>query len=147
VKRYRFTLQPVLQVLRAQEDAALRRLVAADGNLRRSQAALLLETERYQAHLGLPGPCDLESFRSSRLDAEHAAGCLATARVDVESSVSASTACRADWSDRARRVAALERLDGRRQSEWWTEFRRQEEVEVNDMVTSRWSNPAPRLPR
>jgi flagellar protein FliJ len=142
VKRYRFSLESVLHVRRTQEESARQQLAAANRDLQQSRAALIAETERYLARTNTPGPCDLDSFRASRLGAEHAAGCVAAARRRVESTGLAATARRAEWSDAARQVAALERLDERRQSEWQTEFRRQEDVEVNDMVTARWSNRA-----
>jgi len=142
MKRYRFSLESVLHVRRTQEESARQQLAAANRDLRRSQAALVAETERYRARTDTPGPCDLDSFRASRLGAEHAAACVASARRSVESTGLAATARRSEWSDAARQVAALERLDERRQSEWQSEFRRQEDVEVNDMVTARWSNRA-----
>jgi flagellar export protein FliJ len=142
VKRYRFSLESVLNVRRTQEEAARQHLAAANLNLWQSRAALITETERYQARTEASGPCDLDSFRASRLGAEHAAGRVAAAHRRVESAGLAATTRRAEWSDAARQVAALERLDERRQSEWHTEFRRQEDVEVNDMVTARWSNRA-----
>jgi flagellar export protein FliJ len=142
MKRYRFSLESVLHVRRTQEETARQQLAAANLDLRQSRAALIGETERYQALRDAPGPCDMDSFRASRLGAEHVAGCVVAARQRVESSGLAATARRAEWSHAAREVAALERLDERRQSEWQTEFRRQEDVEVNDMVTARWSNRA-----
>jgi flagellar export protein FliJ len=142
VKRYRFSLESVLHVRRTQEEAARQQLAAANMDLRRSRIALVAETERYQARTDVLGPCDMDSFRASRLGAEQVAGCVAAARQRVESNGLAATARRAEWSHAAREVAALERLDERRQSEWQAEFRRQEDVEVNDMVTARWSNRA-----
>jgi flagellar biosynthesis chaperone FliJ len=142
VKRYRFSLESVLHVRRTQEETARQQLAAANMDLHRSRAALVTETERYRARTDAPGPCDMDSFRASRLGDERAAGCVAAAHQHVESTGLAASARRAEWSDAARQVAALERLDERRQNEWHTEFRRQEDVEVNDMVTARWSNRA-----
>jgi flagellar biosynthesis chaperone FliJ len=141
VKRYRFSLETVLNVRRTEEQAARQKLAAANHDLRRRGAELVAETERYRRRSDALGLCELDSFRASRLDDEHAAGCLAAAHQGVKSATSAVGSRMAEWSDAATLVAALERLDEHRQGEWRTEVRRKEDAEVNDMVTARWSRP------
>ena len=137
MKRYRFRLESVMHVRRTQEDVARQRLAIANADVRRSYAALGAATGRYQALAETLGPLDVDSFRDSRLSGENSAAGVAAARRRVELAESAAEARRAEWSHAARQVSALERLDERRQSEWWTDFRRQEDVEVDDMVTAR----------
>jgi len=144
MKRYRFSLESVLHLRRAHEEAARQHLATANVDLRRHQAALRAETERYRLRVDSPGPSDLDRFRADRLDAEHAAACVAAAHQGVETARSTVAARQAEWADAARQVAMLERLDERRHREWGDEVRRQEDAEVNDMVTARWSNPAAR---
>ncbi len=138
MKRYRFTLESVLRARRAQEDLARQQLAQANRALRRAQATLADVTAAYDRRPVDRGQIDLAGLHRQRLDGE-----LAAAEVDrrrgqlADAAVEAATHY-ARWTEAARLVAALERLDERRRAEWRLEAQRQEAAAVDDVVTSRF---------
>jgi hypothetical protein len=144
VKRYVNRLGRVLDVRRIQQERA-----RADVLQARTAAGIAELTERqrastYRAHSDPIGPVPYVHHRMDRglyelrglalLDATERVG---EARRQVQDRL-------VDWSEAARRVEALERLDGRRRQEHRHELDRDAEREVDDLVTGRFERGADR---
>lgn len=138
MKRYSFRLEAVLRARRAQEDVARQELARANHQLRRALEHTRAERQRYES-MGTPtGVVEMVQDRQDRVWRELAAGSLHQATRDHEDLSVAAAVHQAAWREAARRVAALERLDGRRRAEHALLVSRAEAAEVDDLVTSRF---------
>lgn len=138
MKRYRFALEPVLRVRRAQEEQARSGLALANRQLRTAEEALAASTEAYRR---LPVPCgvvDVAALALARLHGDLGAAEMDRRRKLVDEAVVAAVTRHAQWTEAARRVAALERIDEHRRAEWQIEEQRHEAAAVDDVVTSRY---------
>ena len=154
MKRYHFSLEAVLRVRRAQEEAA--GFALAHANQQRQRAL----TAHQEALARMPGPPSSSAARriTSRssgnvTSSERRAAAVSIALEAVDAATDEATARLADWSAAAKLVAAVERLDDRRREEWRLEEQRAR-VGRHRRVGHRWmagrhggDGPAPCRPR
>jgi len=138
VKRYQFRLEVVLRLRRAEEEQAKESLMAANRHLRRSVERRDVALGRYRALAAPLGPLGREEFDRERSRATLAADALQAAQRHVTSAAAAAALAQIEWSQAARKVAVLERLDARRRAEHADEERREEVAVVDDIVTLRF---------
>ncbi len=138
MKRYRFNLESVLRVRRVQEDRARQDLAQSNRMLVSARWALA-DASRHYSEVTVPaGLMDQWTFRFGQLKSDLAAAEVERRhRMLVEAAVTAATQ-HARWTEAAKMVAALERLEERRRDEWRAEALRGEAAAVDDVVTSRW---------
>jgi flagellar export protein FliJ len=138
VKRYHFRLEAILRLRAAQEEQARAGLRQAEQDLRAALAARDAELARYRALRRTTGPVPSEEFHKEEVVATLAAATLGVAEREVAVVAEGAVRARVVWSEAARRVAILERLDERRRAEHDEEERRADVVLVDDIVTARY---------
>jgi flagellar export protein FliJ len=138
MKRYRFSLDVVLRVRRAQEEAA--GFALAKANQRRQQAmdAHRSALARCQALVLHQGQQDHASFRHERDVTERRATAVTSTRESLIAATDAATARHAEWSAAATLVAAVERLDERRRQEWRLEVQKAEVAAIDESAIAGW---------
>ena len=135
--RYIFPLATVLRVRRAEERVARARLVAANASLVSAIEERDLAEARYRSAGSLV--VDLASLLAERCQAELAARTLERARRDVSRAAGEAALAHVGWTEAAKRVAMLERLDERRRAEHLVEEGRKEVAMVDDVVAARYA--------
>jgi flagellar export protein FliJ len=139
VKRFKFRLEQVLRVRRIQEDQARAELLTAN---RAAHLAAMHVEERlaaYEARERPAGSQPIEAFERTLFLLDTAAASVGVARATHREAIATVATRRAHWADAQRRVAALERLEGRRREEHIFEMRRAEDQLVDDLVVARHS--------
>ena len=137
MKRYQFRLEKVMKVRRIQQDQARAGVVEAR---RRADEAVAESARRLDAYATCPAPSTAvpaAAFLAARALHELKAQALVIARDGEEAAWEVVSLRLDEWSDAARRVSALERLDARRREEYALELRRDEDAQVDDLVVSR----------
>ena len=137
MKRYQFRLEKVMKVRRIQQDQARAGVVEAR---RRADEAVVESARRLDAYATCPAPSTAvpaAAFLAARALHELKAQALVIARDGEEAAWEVVSLRLDEWSDAARRVSALERLDARRREEYALELRRDEDAQVDDLVVSR----------
>jgi flagellar protein FliJ len=137
VNRYRFRLDSVLRARRVQEDQARQELAQANRRLRTAMEAHRREAQRYgemTTALGALGGLD---FHRERATAELAAATVEAARLVMDAAAAEAATAYTSWTEAARRVAALERLDDRRRAEHRAEELRHEVAAADDLTGAR----------
>jgi len=143
MNRYRFRLESVLRVRRAEEELARQELARANARLRAAMEAHRRESQRYDELQTAPGVLEPVVFLRERAYADLAAATVEAARQAMDAAA-AEAACRyVSWSEAACLVAALERLDDRRRAEHRDEARRAEVAEADDMTSARFATGDP----
>lgn len=145
MSKYRFRLETVLRVRRAEETDAKAALLQANSRLRQMLERRDVAQQRYRrvvAHQ--PVAATAEELRLERWEAELLADALALAQREAMRAAGEAALAQVEWAQAARRVAVLERLDLRRRAEHADEERRKEHRMVDDLVTARYvaSGPA-----
>lgn len=125
MKRTTDRLATVLRVRRVQEQVAAGRLASAEAARRAADAALV------DRRAAVPVP------RTDRQVVELSWAAVDRARLVAASAVDAADRERATWSDAARRVKGLERLDERLRAEARVEELRRQAAVLDDLVTTR----------
>jgi flagellar FliJ protein len=138
MNRYRFRLESVLRVRRAEEELARQELARANARLRAAMEAFRRESERYGALESAPGALDPTGFRQARAYAELAAATVDAARQVMDAAAEEAAGRYVAWSEAATLVAALERIDDRRRAEHREEALRAEVAEADDMTSARF---------
>ncbi len=140
MKRYHFSLEPVLRARRAQEEAARQSLAAANHHLRRAQSRrdAALDAYRIVTSSALRGPGDRDAFFDERSRQLRLAEAVEEASKLVVQCEEETESCYSAWVLAGQRVASLERLDERRRSEWSYSEARAEAASVDDIVNARW---------
>ncbi|HVC69124.1 MAG TPA: hypothetical protein VNC61_02550 [Acidimicrobiales bacterium] len=138
MKRYHFSLEAVLRVRRAQEEAATFALAQANHHRRQAIAAYRAAAVRYEETELNRGEQDLAAFARERDLIERRAATVAAALMAVEAASDEAAARQAEWSAAAQLVAALERLDDRRRSEWRVEEQRAEMAAIDESAIAGW---------
>lgn len=144
MSRYRFRLETVLRVRRAEESDAKGALLRANARLRAALDARDQAQQRYRDVVesqSLSG--SVEQLRRDRWHAEVAARALSDAQREAMRVAGEAALAQVDWAQAARRVAVLERLDLRRRSEHAEGERRAEVGVVDDLVTARYVSDHP----
>jgi flagellar export protein FliJ len=140
--RYRFPLETVRRVRRAEEEAARARLLFANASLVSAIAARDLADAHYRATSS--AVADLASLLEERCRADLAAAALERAKRAVSLAASEAALAHVAWASAAKRVATLDRLDERRRAEHLAEEGRQEVAMVDDIVAARYTMVAER---
>jgi flagellar FliJ protein len=140
VRGYRFRLATVLRIRRMEEETAKLELRAANVALRNAVAARDAADERYRSFTSSKQAiASASELMAERLEAGLLAEQVAaTQRRAMERAASAALA-QARWSNAAKRVAVLERLDARRREEHAAGELRAEVALVDDLVTARYA--------
>ena len=143
MKRYRFRLQQVLNVRQTQEDLAKAELAVANQKVTEAGAVVDVRAAHYEtvAATAVAAPQGTTAFLADRFRHETAAAAVIAARAAQAAAVACAAERRAAWSERAREVQVLERLDERRRAEHELEAARQAEREVDDIVVGRHGRP------
>ena len=137
MKRYRFRLEQVRNVRRVQEDLSL-----ADMRHAEREAAIAAEeaTARRARYDGESTPLAQAIAGSFVADHERLARAAAAVEAAGRSLAEARAAAdvrRAEWSEAARKVAALDRLDERQRVEHAVDHARDMDKQVDDIVVAR----------
>ena len=139
MSRYRFRLETVLRVRRAEESDAKAALMRANARLRATLEARGAAQRRYRDVVeGQAMSGSVEQLRRDRWHAEVAARALFEAQREAMRIAGEAALAQVDWAQAARRVAVLERLDLRRRAEHAEGERRAEVGVVDDLVTARY---------
>jgi flagellar FliJ protein len=139
MNRYRFRLESVLRVRRAEEELARQELARANGRLRAAMEVFRRESQRYGELQSASGVLDPTGFRRERAYADLAAATVEAARTVMDAAAEQAAGRYVAWSEAASLVAALERLDDRRRAEHRDEARRAEVAEADDMTSARFA--------
>jgi len=137
MNRYRFRLDSVLRARRAQEELARQELAQANRRLRTAMEAHRREAQRYSELSTSIGVLEGLEFHRERATAELAAATVEAARLTVDAAAAEAAAAYTAWTDAARLVAALERLDERRRAEHRAEELRHEVAVADDLTGAR----------
>jgi flagellar FliJ protein len=140
VKKYRFRLDTVLRVRRTEEDLAKAELARANARVAEAVARVDARLTHYSAlpsvGPGATGPTAV--FMASRFRQDTAAAAVVAAKVARMAALQDAEAYRLAWSKKATEVQVLERLDERRRTEHEVEATRQADLEVDDIVVTRF---------
>jgi flagellar FliJ protein len=137
MRRYRFRLDPVLRVRRIEQDAAQTALATAGHELTEAEAALHQSVDRYGALQTPAGPQSAAAWLAVRDRCGHSAATVVAAGTARELAAGQVAERRDALRDVRMRVAALERLDERRREEHALEARREEDAQIDELVTGR----------
>jgi len=138
MNRYRFRLESVLRVRRAEEELARQELARANARLRAAMETHRVEAQRYGELRTVSGEVESVAFMRERAYAELAAATVEAARQVMDAAAAEAAARYVSWTEAARLVAALERLDDRRRAEHRLEEQRAEVAESDDMTSARF---------
>jgi flagellar export protein FliJ len=138
MKKYNFRLENVRRVQKIREDIAKNELAQANGKVRRADAVVEQRLRAYEAKLTQHGGGQsVEAFRRFRSFNEMSGNSLLAARaarVVAEHEAALKTQA---WSEAAKEVKALDRLDERKREEFRVEFDRATDAEIDDIVVAR----------
>ena len=137
MKRYRFRLQSVLRVREIQENVAAANLAIANRDLAAAEAALTARRSAYAALDFQRGTQSSSAFLAARDHDELKAQSVTEAQTHVTTRTDEADERRAQWTEAAARVTALENLDGRKRDEHAIDAGRQDAAVVDDIVISR----------
>jgi flagellar biosynthesis chaperone FliJ len=138
MKRYRFSLEAVLRIRRAQEEAAAFALAHANQQRQRAIEALGVASARCAALVLHEGPQDHSSFARERDNTDRRAAAVTLALAVVDAASVEAAARYADWAAAAKLVAAVERLDEHRREEWRLEEQRAETAAIDESAIAGW---------
>jgi len=141
VSRYRFRLEQVLRVRRAEEEVARQALQRANRALHNALAVHQEHVERYLHLARSLGPMPLDAFHQEQISATLAAATVAASEVRLAEIQAETDRHRDAWFGAAQRVQALERLDERRRQEHIADEYLKEIATVDDLVAARWISP------
>lgn len=137
MKRYRFRLDPVLRVRRVEQDAAQAGMAAAQRDLTEAEEALVRSVARYQQVAAPPPAQAATAWLASRGRVGLVAATVVAAGTGRETAAMQAADRRAALQEARQRVSALERLDERRREEHALAARRDEDAQIDDLVTGR----------
>lgn len=139
MSRFRFRLEGVLRVRRAEESDARAALVTANVRLRQALEDRDRADVRYRQLLeGEERAGTFATFVRQRLEAGLSADRLELARRAATLAAGDAALAQVSWTKAARRVSVLERLEERRRVEHAEEENRAEVRAVDDLVAARW---------
>jgi flagellar export protein FliJ len=138
MKRYHFSLEAVLRVRRAQEEAAAFALAHANQRRQRALEALAVAAARCDDVVLDQTRQDHDSFRRERDVTERRAAAVVCARSVLDTVSKEAESRHADWSEAAKLVAAVERLDERRREEWRAEEQRADAAAIDESAIAGW---------
>jgi flagellar export protein FliJ len=150
MKKYAFRLETVRRVRRAQEAVAKADLARANNEVSSAIAAVEARVAAYEAKLAeIPAPTNsprggtivrVDAFMKRRYFNELAGNAVVAARSSLNAAQLEADIARGQWSEKAKNVKALDRLDERRREEHVLAYNREVDTEVDDLVTGRFSH-------
>jgi flagellar FliJ protein len=138
MKKYAFRLETVRRVRRTQEDIAKANLARANNEVASAIAAVETRIAQYEDKSVQIGSVPVQAFMKHRYFNELAGQSVTAARASLEAARTEADAAKNAWSESAKQVKALDRLDERRREEYAIELSRQIDREVDDVVTGRF---------
>lgn len=145
MKKYSFRLETVRRVRRAQETVAKAELSRANNEVASAIAVVEARVADYEnslsssAQSGSTGTIvRVDAFMQRRYFNDLSAQAVAAARSSLAAAQLEAQAKREAWSDTAKKVKALDRLDERRREEHQLAYNRELDAEVDDIVTGRF---------
>jgi flagellar export protein FliJ len=137
VKRYQFRFDHVTRVRQIQEDQARAELLAARHRLIQAGADLASRAEQYDQRRSQSSMSTASQFRSHR-DRDQLLSMAVVAARAAETNAQLILAQRLEaWTEAARKVQAMERLDERERERHAAEAAREEQAELDDLVAPR----------
>jgi flagellar export protein FliJ len=137
MKRYRFRLEQVRNVRRVQEDLSLAAMRHAENEAAQAAEAAAARLARYARESAPLAEAIAGSFAADHERLARAAAAVEAAGRALGEARAQADARRGEWSDAARRVAALDRLDERKRGEHAVEAVRDGDRLVDDIVMAR----------
>jgi len=138
MRRYRFRLEQVMRLRRAQEELQRSRVLLANQEKAKAELRLAAREREYGGLGRSSGPIPLSLFQGEELSFKLAASAVKEARHQLEVATEASQSEIDAWLAAKRAVMVLEHLDERRRVEHFLEEERREAVAMDEMATSRW---------
>jgi flagellar export protein FliJ len=138
VKRYRFRLEPVLNVRRTQRDLAVAGVSAAQAAASDEALALAQRDLAYSAGLGSVGTRSAAQFLGEQAHGTALAAAVLDGRRRVAAAAVAVDQARSVLTTAATKVGALERLETRQLAEHTAATLREEDLVVDDLVVARF---------
>jgi flagellar export protein FliJ len=150
MKKYAFRLETVRRVRRAQEAVAQAELARKNNEVSNAIAAVEARMGKYEERLsarpdgGALSPTGgsivrVDAFMKRRYFNELASNAVVAARSSLAAAQLEADIARSAWSQKAKQVKALDRLDERRKEEYVLAYNRELDAEVDDIVTGRFS--------
>ena len=137
MKRYRFRFEHVARVRQIQEEQARADLLLARQRLIQAGADLAARAQYYESRRSQSEVSTSSQFRSERDRDELLSMAVIAARC-AEANAKLLVGEKLDtWTEAARRVSAMERLDERSRDRHAAEEAREEQVELDDLVSPR----------
>lgn len=137
MKRYQFRLEHVARVRRIQEDQARAELLAARQRLMQAGADLTRNVEQYEERRSTSTLAPSSQFRSLR-DHDDLLTMAVIAARSAEANAMLLVEQRLEgWTEAARAVSALDRLDDRQRERHQHDADREEQAELDDLVPPR----------
>ena len=133
---YRFRLETVLRLRRADEERARMHLVAMNVALSNAIAFRDREIERLGSLATALGHVEHEQFLVERHRDDLVATSILEAKTAVNTALADAAVAQVAWTEAARAVEVLERLDEKRRSEHHLKEQRQEALETDDVVSA-----------
>ncbi len=140
MKAYRFRLERVREMRRAQESMARMALATANQLLSKNIELRDRLLTKYAEMPKRGGIQDYGDYVRERQQLEFAERAVALANNEVGIAASNVATSQIRWIDARRQVAVLDRLDERRRSEYRIELDRQDVKEIDDIVAARYAS-------
>jgi flagellar export protein FliJ len=138
MRRYRFRLEQVMRLRRAQEELQRTRVLLANQEKANAQLRLAAREQDYGSLRRSSGPIPVALFQAEELGFRLAAGAIKEARNQLEEASEASRVEIDAWLGAKRAVMVLEHLDERRRMEHFREEERREALAMDEMASARW---------
>jgi flagellar export protein FliJ len=149
MKKYAFRLETVRRVRKAQEAVAKADLARANNEVTAAITAVEARIAAYEAKLAETPASGIspsggtivrvDAFMKRRYFNELSANAVIAARSSLNAAQLEADIARGAWSEKAKEVKALDRLDERRREEHVLAYNRELDAEVDDIVTGRFS--------
>lgn len=143
MKKYSFRLNNVLRIRRIEESVAKSELAKANNEVQNAIAAVEQRVADYEASLTATAMTrsTVDSFMRTRYFNELSSKAVIAAKVARNSAAAEAAIKRAAFTESARKVKALDRLDERAREDYALEAQREADRELDDLVTSRFPRP------
>jgi flagellar export protein FliJ len=141
VKKYAFRLETVRRVRRTQEDQAKAELLRANNAVTSANREVSDKSDAYESSMegaSQRSVASLDAFMARRYFTELSNLALVAAKASLAAAQIEADAAKSLWSDKAKEVKALDRLDERSREAYMIEMQRLETAEADDMTNGRW---------
>lgn len=139
MKSYRFRLASVSRVRALEERLARERFLTSLRTAQRAELAYRCAHDALKEAPPLSGTVSAHELRWSQEQAKRQADVARDCLAAWKSARELNVQDREVWREAAKRARALERLDERARLEWLDEYRREEALELDDVVNGRYT--------